>query len=165
MMIRRSRAIGPVVVGYPALLARLTTVTRGTSYTPEVDAGFANATPVVPLYEAPEAVGVAVDNGAESGVGVFVAPVEEPPLPPPIEELPVGVTAETLPAEEASDAPATEDAPAAPAASDPPEELTTETGPVEASVTEAPVEAAPVEEAPTKPAKRGPKAKAAAEAP
>lgn len=155
MMIRRSRAIGPVVVGYPALLSRLTTVTMGSSYPPEVSAASAGGTPVVPLYEAPEAVGAPVDNAAESGVGVFEAPVFEAPQPP-IEEVAVAATIETLPVEEApaKDPEPVVEGPAPAAEPEPP------------SAVEPPADepaAAPAEF--VKPAKRGPKAKAAAEAP
>lgn len=167
MMVRRSRAIGPVVVGYPALLSRLSAVTMGTSYPPEVSAGTAESASVVPLYEEPVAVGAVVDNAAESGVGVFEPPIFDAPQPP-VEEVAVAATVETLPVE------------VAPAESAEPEavpvaEAPAEVAPVEPAVEEpTPVEpeAAPVEaspsvaepEAPAKPAKKGPKAKAAPEA-
>lgn len=173
MMIRRSRAIGPVVVGYPALLSHLSTVV-GTSLPPEASAGLAGGTPVVPLYESPVAVGTAVDNAAETGVGVFEAPIYEAPQPP-VEEVAVAAAAETLPVEDAPAEPVTPpsaevEAPAEGAPVDPepavevaPPAAEPEAAPEAAPVAE-PVAAEPVAE-PAKPAKKGPKAKAAPEAP
>lgn len=169
MMIRRSRAIGPVVVGYPALLSHLSTV-AGTSLPPEASAGLAGGTPVVPLYESPVAVGTAVDNAAETGVGVFEAAIFEAPQPP-VEEVAVAATVETLPVEDALTEPVTPpsaevEAPveAAPVDPEPVIEAAPPAAEPEAAPVAEPVAAEPVAE-PVKPAKKGPKAKAAAEAP